>query len=93
MTQEPAELSLQPHGIISENSSLVRRKKPYVKKSREIPITRNRTSGLVGNKNSHDITQSVMAKNRSISKLTYYNQKQRSNKKPQEAVKTTPKTL
>ena len=33
-----------------------------------------------------------MAKNRSASKLIHYNQKQRSNKKPQEAVKTTPET-
>ena len=33
---------------------------------------RNRTSSLAGNKNSHGITQSVMAKNRSISKLIYY---------------------
>jgi len=33
-----------------------------------------------------------MAKNRSISKLIHYDQKQRSNKEPQEAVRTTPKT-
>jgi len=32
------ELSLQPHGIIAENSNLVRRKKPYVKKSEKMPI-------------------------------------------------------
>ena len=64
-----------PYGIITEKSSLVRERKPHVEKSREIPITRNRTSGLAGNKNSHNITQSVMAKNRSILKLIYYNQK------------------
>jgi len=33
-----------------------------------------------------------MAKNRSISKLIHYDQKQRSNKEPQEAVRTTSKT-
>jgi len=71
-----------PHSIISENSSLVRRKKPYVEKSRKMSITRNRTGGLAGNKNSHSITQSVIAKNRSTSKLIYYDQKQRSNKEP-----------
>jgi len=48
-----------------------------VKKSGEMPIIRNRTSGLAGNKNSHCITQSVMAKNRSISKLIHYDQKQK----------------
>jgi len=56
------------------------------------PSQRNRTSSLVGNKNSHGITQLVMAKNRSTSKLIHYNQKQRSNKEPQGAVETTPKT-
>jgi len=29
---------LWPHSIITENNSLVRRKKPHVKKSRKIPI-------------------------------------------------------
>ena len=57
------------------------------------PLQRNRTGGLAGNKNSHGITQSVMAKNRSTSKLIHYNQKQRSNKEPQGAVETKPKTL
>jgi len=52
----------------------------------------HRTGGLAGNKNSYSITQLVIAKNRSISKLIYYNQKQRSNKDPQEVVGTTPKT-
>ena len=52
----------------------------------------NKTGGLAGNKNSHGITQSVMTKNRSISKLIHYNQKQRSDKKPQEAVEMIPKT-
>jgi len=33
-----------------------------------------------------------MAKNRSTSKLIHYDQKQRSNKKPQEAVGTTSET-
>jgi len=33
-----------------------------------------------------------MAKNRSISKLIHYDQRQRSNKESQEAVGTTPKT-
>ena len=33
-----------------------------------------------------------MAKNKSASKLIYYNQKQRSNKEPQRAVETTSKT-
>jgi len=56
------------------------------------PSQRNRTSGLVGNKNSHDITRSVITKNKSIVKLIYYDQKQRSNKEPQGAVETTPKT-
>jgi len=48
-------------------SSLVREKKPYVKKSEEMPITRNKTGSPAGDKNSHNITQSVMAKNRSTS--------------------------
>jgi len=42
----------------------------------------NRTGGLVGNKNRHSITQSVMAKNRSISVLIHYDQKQQHNKEP-----------
>jgi len=62
------ESSLWPHSIISEKSSLVRKKKPYVEKSREIPITRNRIGGPAGDKNSHNITQSVMAKNRNTSR-------------------------
>jgi len=33
-----------------------------------------------------------MAKNKSTSKLIHYDQKQRSNKEPQGAVRTTPKT-
>jgi len=53
---------------------------------------RNRTGSLTGNKNSHSITQSVMAKNRSVSKLIHYDQKQSSNKEPLGAVRTTPKT-
>ena len=57
-----------PHGTIAEKSSLVRKRKPHVEKSREMPITRNRTSSPAGNKNSHNITQSMMAKNRSASK-------------------------
>jgi len=52
----------------------------------------NRTGGPAGNKNSHGITQSVMAKNRSTSKLIHYDQKQKSNKEPQGAVGTTPET-
>jgi len=39
-----------------------------MKKSRETPITRNKTGSPAGNKNSHNITRSVMAKNRSVSK-------------------------
>jgi len=39
-----------------------------MEKSREIPIIRNKTDSLAGNKNSHNITRSVMAKNRSVSK-------------------------
>jgi len=39
-----------------------------MEKSRETPITRNKTDSLAGNKNSHNITRSVMAKNRSVSK-------------------------
>jgi len=57
-----------------------------------MPITRNRTSGPAGNKNSHGFTQSVIAKNRSASKLIYYDQKQRSNKEPQKAMETIPET-
>jgi len=34
----------------------------------------------------------VISKNRSASKLIYYNQKQRSNKEPQGAIETIPKT-
>jgi len=56
------------------------------------PSQRNRTGGPAGNKNSHSITQSVMAKNRSASKLIYCDQKQRSNKEPQGAMETTPET-
>ena len=52
----------------------------------------NKTGGLAGNKNSHGITQSVIAKNGSASKLIYYDQKQKSNKEPQGAVRTTSKT-
>jgi len=63
-----------------------------VEKFREMPITRNRSGGLVENKNSHGITQSIMAKNRSASKLIYYDQKLRSNKEPQGVVETTPET-
>jgi len=43
-----------------------------MEKSGETPITKNKTSGLAGNKNSHGITQSVIAKNRSISVLIHY---------------------
>ena len=39
------ELNPRPHGIIAKKSSLVREKKPYMKKSKEMPITRNRTGG------------------------------------------------
>jgi len=53
---------------LPRKSNLVREKKSYVEKSREMPITRNRTSGLAGDKNSYNITQSVMAKNRSTSR-------------------------
>jgi len=53
------------------------------------PSQKNRTDGLAGNKNSHGITQSVMAKNKSTSKLIHYDQKQKSNKEPQRAVETT----
>ena len=53
---------------------------------------RNRTSGPVENKNSHGITQSVMAKNKSTLKLIYYDQKQRSNKESQRDIGTTSKT-
>jgi len=56
------------------------------------PSQKNRTGGPAGNKNSHSITQSVMAKNRSASKLIYCDQKQRSNKEPQGAMETTPET-
>ena len=56
------------------------------------PLQRSKTGGLAENNNSHGITQSVMAKNRSISKLIYYDQKQRSNKEPQGAMKTTLET-
>jgi len=38
------ELSLWPHGIIAEKSSLVRERKPYVEKSKEMPI---KETGLV----------------------------------------------
>jgi len=31
-------ITLWPHGIIAKNSSLVRRKKPYVERSRKMPI-------------------------------------------------------
>jgi len=51
----------------------------------EIPITRNRTDSLAGNKNSHGITQSVIAKNRSASKLIHHDQEQRSNKRALES--------
>jgi len=61
-------MSPQPHSVIAEKSSLVRERKPHVEKSRETSITKNRTGSLAGNKNSHNITQSVMAKNRSASK-------------------------
>ena len=40
MIQEPAELSLWPHGIIAENSSLVRKKKSHVEKSSKTSITK-----------------------------------------------------
>ena len=50
-------------------------------------ITRTRTDSLVGNKNSHSITQSVIAKNRSTSKLIHHDQKQRSNKRALESCK------
>jgi len=56
------------------------------------PLQRSKTSGLAENNNSHGITQSVMAKNRSISKLIYYDQKQRSNKESQGAMETTLET-
>jgi len=39
-----------------------------MEKSGETPITRNRTGGPVGDKNSHNITQSVIAKNRNTSR-------------------------
>ena len=39
-----------------------------MKKSKEMPITRNRTGSLAGDKNICNITQSVMAKNKSISR-------------------------
>jgi len=61
-------MSPQPHSVIAEKSSLARERKPHVEKSGETSITRNRTGSLAGNKNSHNITQSVMAKNRSASK-------------------------
>jgi len=53
------------------------------------PSQKNRTDGPAGNKNSHGITQSVMAKNKSTSKLIHYDQKQKSNKESQRAVETT----
>ena len=40
ITQEPVESSPWPHGIITKNSSLVRRKKPYMEKSGKIFITK-----------------------------------------------------
>ena len=61
-------MSPWPYNVITEKSSLVRKKKPHVEKSEEMPITKNRTGGLVGDKNSHNITQSVMANNRNISR-------------------------
>ena len=51
---------------------------------------RNKTNGPAENKNRFGITQLVMAKIRNISKLIHCNQKQRSNKEPQEAEETTP---
>jgi len=39
-----------------------------MEKSEETSITRNRTGGPAGDKNSCNITQSVMAKNRSTSR-------------------------
>jgi len=32
------ELSPWPHGVIAKKSSLVRKRKPYVEKSKEMPI-------------------------------------------------------
>jgi len=40
-------------------------------------LQRNRTGSPVENENSQGITQLVMAKNRSASKLIHYNQKQK----------------
>ena len=40
ITRKPVELSLQPYGIITKNSSLVRKKKSHIEKSRKTPITR-----------------------------------------------------
>ena len=41
---EPVELSMQPHSIIAENSSIARKKKSHVEKSGKIPI---KGTGLV----------------------------------------------
>jgi len=68
ITRELTESSLWPHGVIAEKSSLVRERKPHIEKSGKMSITRNRTGSLAGDKNSHNITQSVMAKNRSTSR-------------------------
>jgi len=43
-------------GVIAEKKQLSQGKKPHMKKSGEMPITRNRTSGLTGDKNSYNIT-------------------------------------
>jgi len=59
------ELSLQLYGIIAKKKQLIQEKKPHIEKSEETSITRNRTNSLAGDKNSHNITQSVMAKNKS----------------------------
>jgi len=56
------------------------------------PSQENRTDDLAGNKNSYGITRSVIAKNKSTSKLIHYDQKQRSNKEPHGAVGTIPET-
>jgi len=56
ITQEPAKLSLWSHSIIAKKSSLVRERKPYVEKSREMPIIRNKTGSPAEDKNSCNIT-------------------------------------
>jgi len=59
----------------SQEKQLSQEKEASYRKVQRDAHQKNRTGSLARNKNSYNITQSVMAKNRSALKLIHYDQK------------------